>query len=129
MRDSVPSFKGRNPTLSARSISAMVQGYYVLQEAAKVLGMTVDDLKALAQKNQIRSFQDRGTLRFRIQDIQELQRQRLGNSDPELVLGDAISPKPVPAGGPKSAAVRTPKPSSGVKAGNAIDFDDKVDVG
>src|SRR4029079_7259967 len=110
---------------------AMVQGYYTLQEAADVLGMGLDDLKGLAQKNQIRSFQDRGTLRFRIQDIQELQRQRLGNSDPEVVLGDAVSPQPMPAGGPKTPPVRTPKPGSAVKSANVIDFelDDNVGVG
>jgi len=109
----------------------MVQGYYTLQEAAQVLGMTVDDLKAVAQKNQIRSFQDRGTLRFRIQDIQELQRQRLGNSDPELVLGDAVSPRPMPAGGPKSGTLKTPKPGSGAKPADALDFavDDDVAIG
>jgi hypothetical protein len=107
----------------------MVQGYYTLQEAADVLGMSIDELKGLAQKNQIRSFQDRGTLRFRIQDIQELQRQRIGNSDPEMVLGDAVSPKPIPA--PKSGAVKTPRPQSGAKSPPVFDFqlDDSVEVG
>ena len=59
----------------------MVQGYYTLQEAAQVLGMPPDELKQMAQKNQIRSFQDRGTWRFRVQDIQELARQRGAASD------------------------------------------------
>lgn len=108
----------------------MVQGYYTLQEAAQVLGMKVDDLKSLAQRNQIRSFQDRGTLRFRIQDIQELQRQRLGDSDPDMVLGDAASPKPAPvSSGPKSG-IKTPRPAAGPK-GEVFDFelDDSVEIG
>ncbi len=109
----------------------MVQGYYTLQEAAQVLGMNVDDLKGIAQKNQIRSFQDRGTLRFRIQDVQELQRQRLGNSDPEMVLGDAVSPKPTPASAPKSGVGKTPRPQSPPKGGEVFDFQlhDSVEVG
>lgn len=105
----------------------MVQGYYTLQEAADVLDMSVDDLKGLAQKSQIRSFQDRGTLRFRIQDIQELQRQRLGASDPEMVLGDAVSSKPPSGGAPKSGVIRSPKP----KPADVFDFelDDSADIG
>lgn len=67
----------------------MAQGYYTLQEAAQFLGMSADELRQMAHKNQIRSFQDRGTLRFRIQDIQELARQRGAASDMELPLGEA----------------------------------------
>ncbi len=78
----------------------MVQGYYTLEEAAQILGMGSEALKEKAQRNEIRSFQDRGTWRFRIQDIQELARQRGQGSDPDLALGE--SP-------------RTPQPKSGVK--------------
>src|SRR5438445_12198019 len=78
----------------------MVQGYYTLQEAAQFLGMMPEDLKQMAQRSQIRSFQDRGTWRFRVQDIQELARQRGVASDPELALGE---------GGPKSADSPVPK--------------------
>lgn len=60
-----------------------MQGYQTLEEAARTLSMSVDDLRLLAQRNQIRSFQDRGTLRFRVQDIQELARQRGQASNPE----------------------------------------------
>src|SRR5262245_34089929 len=115
---------------ASRRNSAMVQGYYTLQEAAQVLDIGVDELKGLAQRNQIRSFQDRGTLRFRIQDIQELQRQRIGNSDPEMVLGDAVSPKPIAAVPPKSGA-KTPRPQSPSKGFAVFDFqlDDSVEIG
>src|SRR5688572_22111875 len=84
----------------------MVQGYYDLHQAAQVLGTTPDELKQLAQKNQLRSFQDRGTLRFRIQDIQELARQRGVASDPELPLGEAPPPTPkvMPPAGPRSSS-------------------------
>ena len=59
----------------------MVQGYYTLKEAAEATGLSEDELKQRAQRKEIRSFQDRGTLRFRIQDVQELQRQIMGGTD------------------------------------------------
>jgi hypothetical protein len=74
----------------------MVQGYYTLQEAAQFLGLSVEELKLMTQKGKIRSFQDRGTLRFRIQDIQEMARQRGGSSDPDVPLGDVSLPPPKP---------------------------------
>src|SRR5262245_14278328 len=86
----------------------MVQGYYTLQEAAQVLGMPPEELKQMAQKNQIRSFQDRGTWRFRVQDIQELARQRGATSDMELVLGEPS--------GPKSSVPRSSLGKSGPKS-------------
>src|SRR5207244_10131207 len=90
---------GRGPSLSLKphiraarpgrgEDATMVQGYWTLQEAAQVLGMPPEDLKQMAQRNQIRSFQDRGTWRFRVQDIQELARQRGVTSDPDLPLGE-----------------------------------------
>ena len=57
----------------------MVQGYYTLEESAQILGISPDELKQRARKGEIRSFQDRGTWRFRIQDIQEMARRRHGN--------------------------------------------------
>ena len=76
-----------------------MQGYLTLEEAARTLSIPVDELRQMAQKNQIRSFQDRGTLRFRSQDIQELARQRgLGNSQEEPVV-------PAPATPPKTPRV------------------------
>src|SRR5437660_12669905 len=89
----------------------MVQGYYTLQEAAQALGMTPEDLKQMAQRNQIRSFQDRGTWRFRVQDIQELARQRGLSSDPELTLGESPPRTPPPKSGAKLGP-RSPAPTS-----------------
>lgn len=130
----------------------MVQGYYNLNEAAKVLNMPPDELRLMAQKNQIRSFQDRGTLRFRQADIQELGRRRGTTSDPDLVLAEPRSgpktpsappksgpplsspPKsnpPAPKSGPKSPP-RTPKQPT-VDAPEVFDFalesDDQLDIG
>ena len=97
-----------------------MQGYQSLEEAAQTLSMSAEELRQMAQRNQIRSFQDRGTLRFRIQDVQEMARQ-LGLTSNEMETGP-----------------RTPKASelgSGrMKKQEATDFsldigEDQLDIG
>src|SRR5262245_12054124 len=65
----------------------MVQ-YYTLDEAAKILQMSQDDVKKMAEDKKLRSFRDRGTLRFRAQEIQELAREIGLGSNPDLQLGE-----------------------------------------
>jgi len=48
----------------------MVQGYYTLDEAARILGMDPEKLGHMAQRREIRAFADRGTWRFRTQDVE-----------------------------------------------------------
>jgi excisionase family DNA binding protein len=50
----------------------MSQGFYTLEEAAAVLGMSTEDLNRMAQRREVRAFADRGTWRFRTQDIDDL---------------------------------------------------------
>jgi hypothetical protein len=119
----------------------MVQGYYSLNEAARALGMSPDELRAMAQRNQIRSFQDRGTLRFRLQDVQELARRRGASSDADLMLAGPKTPAPQKNEGPKSAPPKSAPPKSGgPKSPKSpadapevfsfdLDADDKVDLG
>src|SRR4029077_12781429 len=61
--------------------------YYTLEEAAKLLATTPDELKLMAKKGELRPFQDRGTLRFRSQEIDEMARRRGRGSEPDLQLG------------------------------------------
>ena len=72
----------------------MVQGYYSLEEAAKILGMGADELSQLAQKREVRAFADRGTWRFRTQDVEELARRRGQGSNPDLPIIDAPGKAP-----------------------------------
>ncbi|HEV8059058.1 MAG TPA: helix-turn-helix domain-containing protein [Gemmataceae bacterium] len=72
----------------------MVQGYYSLEEAAKILGMGADELSQLAQKREVRAFADRGTWRFRTQDVEELARRRGQGSSPDLPIIDAPGKAP-----------------------------------
>jgi excisionase family DNA binding protein len=105
----------------------MAQGYYTLEEAAQILGMSPDELKQIARKGEVRSFQDRGNWRFRNQDIDEMARRRGLGSDPELVLGDIPPAKPTDSPAPKS-----PMPKTG--EGEVFNFtldpgDEQVEIG
>src|SRR5207237_9001354 len=70
--------------------------FYTLREAAEKLRMDPEKLKEMRKKNQLRGFPDRGTLRFRAQEIDELARTMGLGSDPELQLADL--PPANPAG-------------------------------
>jgi excisionase family DNA binding protein len=58
--------------------------YLSLEEAAAQLGVSTDDLMRLREKGDIRGFADRGTWKFKYEDVEEMSRQRQGNSDPDL---------------------------------------------
>lgn len=66
--------------------------FYTLEEAARVLGLSAEELKAKAQHREIRAFLDGGSWRFRVVDIDELARQRGLGSDAELRLSDLEVP-------------------------------------
>jgi len=83
------------PILTART-TTMAQ-FYTLEEAARVLGMSPEELKSKAQHREIRAFLDGGSWRFRVVDIDELARRRGLGSDAELRLSDLEVP--VAAGG------------------------------
>lgn len=59
----------------------MVQGYYTIDEAARILKMSPEKLSQMAQKREIRAFADRGTWRFRTQDVEEMARRQGQASD------------------------------------------------
>jgi hypothetical protein len=62
----------------------MAQGFYTLEEAAHRLGLSAAELSGMAQRREVRAFADRGTWRFRAQDVEEMARQRGIPSDPSL---------------------------------------------
>ena len=62
--------------------------FYSLEEAARVLGMSAEELKSKAQSREVRAFLDGGTWRFRVVDVDELARRRGLGSDAELRLSD-----------------------------------------
>ena len=76
--------------------------FYTLEEAARVLGMSAEELKSKAQSREVRAFLDGGTWRFRVVDVDELARRRGLGSDAELRLSDLE----VPAGKSDSGEVQ-----------------------
>src|SRR3954471_23288576 len=97
------------------SPSRAMPQYYTLEEAASKLQMSPDELREMAKRKQVRAFQDRGSWRFRAQEIDELARERGLGSDPELQFGDATQAVPRP---PKSGAKSPPPDEERI----AIDF-------
>lgn len=65
-----------------------MQEYLNLNEAAQQLGITKEELAKKAQRREIRAFADRGTWKFRKQDIEEHARQAGIGSGAEIVFGD-----------------------------------------
>lgn len=66
--------------------------FYTLEEAARVLGMSPEELTEKAQQRDIRAFLDGGTWQFRVADVDELARRRGLGSDAELRLSDLEVP-------------------------------------
>ena len=66
--------------------------FYSLEEAARVLGLSPEDLRTKAQHREIRAFLDGGSWRFRVVDIDELARRRGLGSDAEPGLSDLDAP-------------------------------------
>jgi excisionase family DNA binding protein len=110
----------------------MAQGFYTLDEAASVLKMTPEELNRMAQKREIRAFADRGTWRFRTQDIDDLAQQRAAGGgkaksadedegifgfsldpDENIEIGQEILPKSGSRSGPRSGP--RSKPGSDVR--------------
>jgi hypothetical protein len=66
--------------------------FYTLEEAARVLGLSPEELKSKAQAREVRAFLDSGSWRFRVVDVDELARRRGLGSDAELRLSDLEGP-------------------------------------
>jgi hypothetical protein len=62
--------------------------FFTLEEAARVLGMSSEELEVKAQTREVRAFLEGGSWRFRVVDIDQLARRRGLGSDAELRLSD-----------------------------------------
>jgi len=60
--------------------------YLSLDEAAQQLGLRNEDLNRLREKGDVRGFADRGTWKFKVEDIEELARSRQADSNPEVPM-------------------------------------------
>ncbi|MCA9038758.1 MAG: helix-turn-helix domain-containing protein [Planctomycetaceae bacterium] len=64
----------------------MANRYISLEEAAELLGISPDELKQLCVRNEIRGYQDRGSWKFREDQVQEYLRSQRPDSDPDVPL-------------------------------------------
>lgn len=64
--------------------------YLSLEEAAKLLGIKTDELVRLREKGDVRGFADRGTWKFKADDVEEFRRRRQPDSDPDLQIIDDL---------------------------------------
>jgi excisionase family DNA binding protein len=72
----------------------MSQEFYNLDEAAKKLGLTTQELNAMAQHREIRAFADRGTWRFKASDVDELATRKGLVSKPQFRIDEPEAKKP-----------------------------------
>ncbi len=93
----------------------MVQ-YYTLEQAAQILRTTPDKLREMAKRNEVRAFQDRGSLRFRAQEIDELARTMGLGSDTDININVVGMGSGTKLGGPPSGS-KLGNPPSGSKLG------------
>ena len=62
--------------------------YLSLEEAAALLGVATDELIRIRERGEVRGFADRGTWKFKSEDVAELKRRRQTDSSPDVPLLD-----------------------------------------
>ncbi|MEX0717862.1 MAG: helix-turn-helix domain-containing protein [Planctomycetaceae bacterium] len=71
----------------------MSKKYIELDEAARSLGMSTDELNRLRERGEIRGFADRGNWKFKAEDVEEFGRSRQADSSPDVpMLGGGSRP-------------------------------------
>src|SRR2546426_5954565 len=66
----------------------MAKRYLSIEEAAEQLGLTKAEVNQLRTKGEIRGFADRGTFKFKAEDVDELARRLQPSSDPDVPMID-----------------------------------------
>ena len=64
----------------------MSKKYLSLEETAAALGVEKDELIRMREKGDIRGFADRGTWKFREEDVEQVRRSRQADSDPDVPM-------------------------------------------
>ncbi len=67
---------------------AISKKYLSLEEVAGLLKIKAEELIRLREKGEIRGFADRGTWKFKAGDVEEFQRRRQPDSDPDVAIID-----------------------------------------
>ncbi len=67
---------------------AISKKYLSLEEAAALLKVKTEELIRLREKGDVRGFADRGTWKFKAEDVEEFARRRQPDSDPDVAILD-----------------------------------------
>lgn len=67
----------------------MAKKYLSIEEACSQLGVSTDELNRLREAGEIRGFADRGTWKFKPEDVDELARTRQADSSPSVPILDS----------------------------------------
>ena len=65
--------------------------YLSLEEAAQFLGLRTDEVIRMRERGDLRGFADRGTWKFKADDVEEAKRRRQPDSNPDVPLMDESS--------------------------------------
>jgi len=112
----------------------MAVNYLVLDEAARMLGISPDELNQLRQQLGISAYRDGSSWKFKASDIERLARERSnrgGQSDDDLSLGEidddlSLSLDDQPSAAAAAAAVPPPLPVSGDSDELGLSLDDDL---
>ena len=66
----------------------MAKKYLSTDEAAALLNLSVEQINSLREAGELRGFADRGTFKFKVDDIEEYARQQQTDSSPDVPLID-----------------------------------------
>src|SRR5260221_2316134 len=69
----------------------MSKKYLSIEEAAEQLGIASAELNRLREKGMIRAFADRGTWKFKEEDVEKLGRSREADSSPDVPLHHVVT--------------------------------------
>ena len=69
-------------------MSSTPKKYLSLEETAQRLSISTEELMRMREKSEIRGFADRGTWKFRVEDVDEVVRSRQADSSPDVPLLD-----------------------------------------
>ncbi|MAT16227.1 MAG: hypothetical protein CMJ46_13265 [Planctomyces sp.] len=76
----------------------MANRYLTLEETAELLGISADELKQIRNRGDIRGYADRGSWKFREDEVNEYRRSQRPDSDPDVPLYTPTTPdEPVSA--------------------------------
>ena len=113
----------------------MAKKYLSLVEASELLGMPPEDLNRLRESGELRGFSDRGTWKFRSDDIESLRRTRSIDSDPDVPIldesvGDIDATQQFDMGKPPAPVGQSTEPIMSLDGGDDsldLDLDDDLD--